>query len=37
MKVVYDVAVKAQNKFGVSKESDIYNFYVQHKGEVLCR
>jgi hypothetical protein len=31
-RVVYDVIVKAQNMFGISQPSELFNFYVNHKG-----
>ena len=31
-RVVYDVIVKAQNQFGMSQPSDLFNFYVNYKG-----
>ena len=31
-RVVYDVVVRAQNMFGLSPKSELFNFYVNHKG-----
>jgi len=31
-RVVYDVIVKAQNKYGISQPSHLFNFYVNYKG-----
>ena len=28
-RVVYDVIVRAQNMFGISSKSDLFNFYVK--------